>query len=319
MFLAHAEGRSLPIADLFDGEIDDAATVELPFVSLVELCERVAERAEDPFVGLTIADGLPPGSYGIVEYVTAAAASVGDAVQLLVKFQALASELAQTNVARDPAANTVTFEHWIDHPAARDATQLNEFSLGTYYRLGHVRLGFRPQFVAVHFMHDRPDRRAELEAFFDAPVIFGAPRNGLVIDAELLARPMSLADPQLFAILSERAERDLSRMQPASEVAGALTSTYRELLTTTPHRAQAHDAARVLGLSVRSLNRRLAEEGTSFRAIEADVKRALANEYLEDTTQPIERIASVLGFATTSAFIRAYKRWTGRTPSQTRT
>ena len=318
MFLAHAESLALPIGDLVESELDDTATVELPFPSLVELCERVAERAADPFVGLAIADALPPGSYGIVEYVTAAAASVGDAVQLLVKFQALASELAHTNVARDPATNTVTFEHWIDHPAARDATQLNEFSLATYYRLGHVRLGFRPQFVAVHFMHDRPERRAELEEFFDAPIVFGAARNGLVIDAALLERPMSMTDPQLFAILSERAERDLSRVQPASDVAASLASTYRELLATTPHRAQVHDAARVLGLSVRSLNRRLAEEGTSFRAIEADVKRALANEYLEDTTKPIEHIASVLGFANTSAFIRAYKRWTGKTPSQTR-
>jgi AraC-like DNA-binding protein len=318
MFLAHVESLGMPIGDLVEGELDDTATLELPFPALVELCERVAERARDPFVGLSIADALPPGSYGIVEFVVAAAASVGDAVELLVKFQALASELAHTNVEHDPATKTVRFEHWIDHPAARYATQLNEFSLATYYRLGHVRLGFRPQFVAVHFMHEQPERRAELEAFFDAPIVFGAARNGLVIDAELLARPLSLTDPQLFAILSERAERDLSRVSPAPAVAGALAVAYRDLLVRTPHRAQVHDAACVLGLSVRSLNRRLGEEGTSFRAIEADVKRALADEYLEATSRPIDHVASVLGFATTSAFIRAYKRWTGRTPSRAR-
>ena len=319
MFLAHAEARGLPIDDLVAGELDDTATLELPFPALVDLCERVAERADDPYVGLSIADALPPGSYGIVEYVVAASASVRDAVEALVKFQALASELAHTHVAHDPSTNTVTFEHWIDHPAARDATQLNEFSLATYYRLGQVRLGFRPAFVVVHFMHDAPERRSELEDFFAAPIVFGAARNGLVIAAELLTRPLSLTDPQLFAILNERAERDLSRVAPATAtITDSLAVVYRSLLEQTPHRAQVHDAARLLGLSVRSLTRRLGEEGTSFRAIEAEVKRALADEYLAATSKPIEHVATALGFANPSAFIRAYKRWTGMTPSRAR-
>jgi AraC-like DNA-binding protein len=84
------------------------------------------------------------------------------------------------------------------------------------------------------------------------------------------------------------------------------------------HRAQAHDAARALGTSVRSLHRRLAAEGTSFRAVEADVKRALANELLARPGASLDRIAAAVGFATASAFIRAYKRWTGRTPVRAR-
>jgi AraC-like DNA-binding protein len=322
MFVSHADALGLDvgglIADDVDLQLDDAATVELPFPALIALCDRVAELAGDPFAGLTVASALPPGSYGVVEYVVASSATVGDAVQMLAKFSALTSELARTEIVRDPAAGTVSFHHWIDHPLARDAVQINECALATYQRLGHVRLGFRPRFVAIHVMHDRPDRRRELEAHFAAPVVFGAPRNALVVDAALLARPMVQADPGLLEIVTERAERDLSRVNPGGGVAAAMTSAYRALLTSTPHCAQAHDVARELGLSVRSLNRRLAAEGTSFRAIEADVKRALANEHLADTEWPLDRIAAALGFATPSAFIRAYKRWTGNTPSRAR-
>jgi len=321
MFAAHAGSLALDVGELVAGvgaQLDDEATVELPFPALIALCDRVAELAGDPYVGLTIARAIPPGSYGIVEYVCASSATVGEAVQLLAKFSPLTSELARTEVIRDPVAKTVTFQHWIDHPHAPEAVQVAEFVLATYQRLGHVRLGFRPRFRAIHLVHERSERRRELEAHFDAPVVFGAPRNGLVIDAELLARPLLRADPRLLEILTERAERDLSRASAAGDAAAALVRAYRELLTATPHCAQAHDLARTVGLSVRSLNRRLAAEGASFRTVEASVKHALANEYLEDPARPLDRIAAALGFATTSAFIRAYKRWTGRTPNRAR-
>jgi AraC-like DNA-binding protein len=296
-----------PVADIVD---------ELPYPDLVALCEDVALRLGDPYVGLSIASALEPGAYGVFEYVAASAATVGDAVELLVEFQPLASELAQTRVVRD--GDRIAFEHWIDHPSASASPQHNEFTLAAYLRLGWLRLGFRPRFLEVHFMHDRQERRARLEETFQAPIVFGAPRNALVMNAALLARPMVLADPRLFEILRERAEQDLQRMQLLTTVAGSLSAIYRELLVSAPHQANADEAARRMHTSVRSLHRRLAEEGTSFREVESGVKRVLANEYLRDSTQSVDRVAMLLGFANASAFIRAYKRWTGNTPHQSR-
>jgi AraC-like DNA-binding protein len=294
------------------GDVGD----ELPYPELVALCEDVALRVGDPYVGLSIANALEPGAYGVFEYVAAAAATVGDAVQLLVEFQPLASELAQTRVVRE--GERISFEHWIDHPAASASPQHNEFTLAAYQRLGWLRLGFRPRFLEVHFMHDRPERRARLEETFQAPVVLGAARNALVMNAALLTRPMVLADPRLFEILRERAEQDLQRMQVLTTATGSLAAVYRELLLSSPHQANADEAARRMSTSVRSLHRRLVEEGTSFREVEAGVKRVLANEYLRDATQSVDRIATLLGFANASAFIRAYKRWTGNTPHQSR-
>jgi AraC-like DNA-binding protein len=145
------------------------------------------------------------------------------------------------------------------------------------------------------------------------------PRNALVIEKELLATPMGDADPRLFEILTERAERDLARVVPATQLAAQVATTYRRLLIAAPNRAQAADVAEALGTSVRSLNRGLAEEDTSFRVIEADVKRVLANEYLEDRSRSLDDVATALGFASANAFIRAYKRWTGLTPARART
>ena len=319
LFVEHAVRCGVEAQALVDGlgiRLEQEAVVELPFHEVERLAEVLAQRCGRVDFGLDAARNLPRGAYGVVEYMFANAATVGDGLELLLRFQALNSELAHVSSSR--ADGRYTFEHWIDHPAVRHATHTNEFALAAYVVLGERIIGVRPRFRAVRFMHADAGRRALLEQFFDAPVELGAPRNALVFDDSFLATPIATADPKLFDILSERARRDLELVEPHGDVVSELVATYRRLLAERPRQAQALDVATALGLSVRSMHRRLAEAGTSFRAIEARVKHALAREHLADAQLTLTDIAFLLGFADTSAFIRAFRRWCGESPKQVR-
>jgi AraC-like DNA-binding protein len=310
LFVEHARRRGVEAGSRI-------AELELPFEHLVELADELAQATGEPFFGLDAATHLPRGAYGIVEYAVATAATLGQAIDTTLRCHALSSELAR--VATSRAGKLVTFEHWVEHPASARAVHGNEFALATYASIGERAIGHRPRFRAVRFMHHAPPvRRTALERFFDAPVELGAARNALVFDASLLATPIATADPALFGILAAHADRDLALIEPRGELVTEIKATYRRLLVDSPHLAQAHEVARALALSTRSLNRRLAEVGMSFRAIEADVKRGLAVMHLRDGRRSITEIARLVGFTEPSAFIRAFRRWTGKTPTEHR-
>lgn len=319
LFVDHARRCGVePGRPLGRGERErERAGIVLRFEALCELADALARAAGDPYFGISAAAHLPRGAYGIVEYAVASAATVGDALAVGLRCHALSSELARVAIRRD--GERVTFEHWVDHGAAARAVHGNEFALATYLEIGARAIGARPRFHAVRFMHHGSTaRRAALERHFEAPVELGADRNALVLDDELLATPIASADPALFEILTAHAHRDLARASPRHDLAGEIRATYRRMLVDTPHAAQAHDVAHALALSTRSLNRRLAEAGTSFRAIDAQVKRELSLEYLRDGGRPIAEVARLVGFAEPSAFVRAFKRWTGEPPSAVR-
>lgn len=305
-----------PVVAALGIRLEHEATLELPYDAVERLAVRLGNACGIDDLGLDAARGLPRGAYGVVEYMFANTSTVGDGLELLLRFQALNSELARVACTRE--RGLVTFEHWIDHPGARRATHTNEFALAAYVSLGERIIGVRPRFRAVRFMHDGDDRRALLEHFFDAPVELGAPRNALVFDEAFLATPIATADPKLFGILAERAHRDLELVAPAGDLPAEVAATYRRLLTAAPRQTQVLDVARALGTSTRSLHRRLSEAGTTFRAIEAQVKQALATTYLDDPQRTLTEIAFLLGFADTSAFIRAFRRWTGSSPNEVR-
>jgi AraC-like DNA-binding protein len=140
-------------------------------------------------------------------------------------------------------------------------------------------------------------------------VKFGAGQSELVLAAETLGRPSVHADPALVA-------EGLLARERVPEFTRRVRRTLVERLE-----SEAQDLAAVarrLGMSARSLQRRLAEEETSFRQVLDGVRRELARHHLERRATPIEAVAYLTGFSEVSAFTRAVRRWFGRTPARLR-
>ncbi len=161
-----------------------------------------------------------------------------------------------------------------------------------------------------HFRNEVP---AEFRAFFGGDVEFGADGDAISFPAQLATLPLVGRDGYLHGLLRRYAEEALAS---SSRERPTLRSKVEEILPgLLPHgRAVASEVARRLGMSSRTLSRKLGEEGTSFAEILDQLRAALAKRYLDDETLPVSEIAWLLGYREVSSLTHAFKRWTGTTP-----
>jgi AraC-like DNA-binding protein len=145
-------------------------------------------------------------------------------------------------------------------------------------------------------------------------VVFDADRSILIFRSHWLDQPLPTADPYLHLFMQQYV-RDLEL-----DRGEALPDRLRRLLPSLVAKGRATPAvaARSLGLGVRSLNRRLAQAGSSFSTLHEESRYALARQLLRNTTMAAGQIATRLGYANASAFTRAFRRWSGMAPSEWR-
>lgn len=169
--------------------------------------------------------------------------------------------------------------------------------------------------IRVELCFARPDTVAPYRAVAGAPVTFGAARHAIVADAALLDRPLPQADPHTMQVC-ERECRALLARRVGGRFAGRVWELLMRRQNAIPDMTV---AASELHVSTRTLHRRLAMEGTSYRRLLDEARHILALEMLGTAGLSVEQVAVRLGYADATAFIRAFRRWTGGTPGAYRT
>jgi AraC-like DNA-binding protein len=267
----------------------------------------------NPQLALAIARATPVGAFGIVEYVCRAAPTLGDALRRWVRYLNLLDDAVTVGLTVDGDRAYLRVERESEAPAP--ASHELCFALVALQARQLSSKPFRIVAVELTHTHAAPKAVAAYRAWFDAPVVFGAPIAQLVMPAAALEAPLHSADPSLLAILT-RAADELHKQSPAQagiapQVARVLRDVLRE------DEAHVDHVAKRLGMTSRSLQRRLKDEGTTFQLVLNDTRRALAQRYLDERLS-IAEISFLLGFSEPSAFFRAFKRWTGTTPVEAR-
>ncbi len=283
-------------------------------ISPAQFCVAWAEAVRlsgDPRIALRIATATPPGAFGVVEYVCRSAPTLGQALRQWVRYLGLLDDAVLVGLvdAGDNLCVRLLQESEAPAPASHELC----FAL----IVAQARaLGSAPVSVtAVEFTHRCPGNLGAYERWFNAPVRFEADETQLVISQTSLRHSLTSADASLAAILERHAEAlYATRPEPPD-----LRSQVKRVLATAlrTNEAQIDEVARRLGLTPRSLQRRLKDEGASFQSVREDVRRELAGRYLDDNLSFAE-ISFLLGFSEPSAFFRAFKRWTGLTPLESR-
>lgn len=169
--------------------------------------------------------------------------------------------------------------------------------------------------LRVAFSTSAPEELARFEAHFRCPIDFGQPRELLVLPASAMDQPSPRAHPELEQATEEMIVRYLALREKAdilSQVRAALFECLPE------GDVSAERIAAQLHMSARTLRRKLDEEGTSFRTLLAGVRRSLALRYIEDRSLSLTEISYLLGFSEPSSFTRAFRGWTGSSPSEAR-
>jgi len=165
----------------------------------------------------------------------------------------------------------------------------------------------------VHLRHPAPKQTDRHAAFFGCPVVFDSDRDGILIANTALKAPNRLGDSGLARFLDHHLEAELADLGAEPALADqARDAIARALSDGVPKPDQ---IARRLGLSARSLRRKLAAQEVSFQTLVSDTRRDLAEGLLADPRYGLAEIAFLTGFAEQSSFNRAFKRWTGQTPA----
>lgn len=282
-------------------------------ITAAQFCVAWAElvRATTPEIALAIADAMPAGAFGIVEYVCRSAPTVGEALRRWVRYLNLLDDAVVVGLAveGDRACLRVEVESEAPAPAAHELC----FALVAQRMRQLSAIPFR--ISSVEFVHRTAGDPARYRAWFDAPVTFGAPVDQLIVPASALDASLTSSDPGLLAILTRAADELAARAPADASLRAQVARVLRETLRT--DEGHVEHVARRLGMTPRSLQRRLKDEATSFNDVREQVRRELSQRYLADNLS-IAEISFLLGFSEPSAFFRAFKRWTGTTPVEAR-
>jgi AraC-like DNA-binding protein len=193
-----------------------------------------------------------------------------------------------------------------------------EFTLGKI--VAELRRAFGPQMtagpIAVHFAHAAPSYCAEYAGVFAAPVEFGRGQNALIFERSALETPIPTADPILNRLLGRQAYA-LLRAQPKRR---SFLDRVRAVAEEELPRNSADQAcvARRLAMSSATLRRRLEAHGSRYSAVVDEIRRELAAKHLTESKLGVDEISLRTGFAQTTAFYRAFRRWFGCTPAEYR-
>lgn len=309
-----AEARGFETRDLLTAAGVSRATVEdpdarIPGPTVLALWSALRERTGDPALQLAAPTSLPIGAYRVVEYLIDASATVGAGVNRFARYFGLIAD------AMDLAIEEQGEERRL-RVALADGGAVPALYVDYVFAafVGRVRMRIRPDLrvLRVDVRHPEPPDPAPYTACFRAPVHFGAAADRLCFDLAEWNAPMEHADEALARLLEEHACM-LAARAPApldafvAEVRSALTAAL-------PEDAQAAAVARRLNVSVRTLQRRLVDAGTTFRDVADDARRGLAEAYLADPRVSIAEVAFLLGFSDQTSFNRAFRRWSGATP-----
>ncbi len=169
---------------------------------------------------------------------------------------------------------------------------------------------FRPG--EIHFKHAAPDGHGEHERHFGCPVFFGSGMDALLVPNDAMSAPNRLGDPAIAEFFDTHLDSELAGMGECDDLEHRVRSCVSSHLSEGVPTVST--IARSLGMSGRTLQRRLSEKGSTFQVLVDESRRQLAQKLLKETDYPLMEIAFLTGFSEQSAFTRAFRRWAGQTP-----
>jgi AraC-like DNA-binding protein len=281
----------------------------------IAFLDTAAEALNDDFLGVNLAEEFDCRDLGMLYYVMASSDTLGDALKRASRYSQIITNEAivlQYREAREPTLRLT----YSGIPRHADRQQI-EFCIVAMVRVSRLLSGrlFLPKHVSM--IHVRSKGISKFAHLLGKDIDFGSDADEIVYLDGSAEWALVNADPRLNKILLKVCEESLSGRK--SKTGGLRITVENAIAPLLPHgQAHADVVAKKLGMSERTLKRRLAEDGVTFVEVLQQLKASLANRYLEDGSMPISRIAWLLGFEEASSFTHACRRWTGKSPRELR-
>jgi AraC-like DNA-binding protein len=299
-------------AGLTRQQIDDPG-VRLEVKNQIKFLELVATAVKDDFLGFHLALKVDLRQMGLLYYAQASSDTLEEALQRAARYSSIVNEGLALSFHGGGDLG-INFEY-VGVARHSDRHQI-EFSMVTLVRICRQLTKRHLPASRVSLTHRRSEDTSEFRTFFGCGVTFGAPVDR-VIFSKAREMPLVDTDPYLNELLIKYCDQAIADRSTKRSSFGLSVENAIALLL--PHgKAHASEIARKLGVSRRTLARRLASEGLTFAGIVQSLKSDLAKRHLTDQTLSVSEIAWLLGYQDVSAFTHAFKRWTGRAPTALR-
>ena len=285
----------------------------VPVARLIALWQVLAKSTLDPAFGLRFGAVVRVRDFGLVGYAMFYSATLDDALRRLMRFSRI---LTESVAFRLDAARERRIVVQPDRVLGVGTRPEIDYRLAAVLAVCREVTGVDVAPEDVTFPYAQPPSTLEHRRWFRCPLRFGQRRASIALDARDMALPIARRDDTLAGYLSEHAEEILRTMTTGSSIAERVRAAIWSRLS--EGRPSLAEVANAVGLSPRTLQRRLADEGTSVHAELDHLREAMAMATLRDRAIPIDEVAFLLGYAEPSTFYRSFKRWTGKTPQEYR-
>ena len=279
--------------------------------------EVVATRAMalsgEPWLGWELGASMTLSSHGFLGYAAMSSATLGEALELAVKYFRTRSTLVQLETFTDGDMAVMQINELL---ALGDLAPLIMESLfSSFHFMGEKLVPGLDVIGELRFSYPEPDYFARMRPVMPVPVYFDCAYNQMRFPVERMQYPLQFADPRLARMAADQCEKEMASIKLPPPLLGQVR---RIILGGGGRFPGVEEVAGELHMSSRTLKRKLQQLGTSYQEVLDGLRKGLAVEYLTQSEKTVDEIAMTLGYSDASNFARAFRRWTARSPSDYR-
>jgi AraC-like DNA-binding protein len=306
---AGCDGAALLAEAGFDLKDLDGPDSRCPLVNTGHLWRIAVAATGDPAFGIKVANHYKHTTFHALGYGTSASSTLKEAFERVQRYCHVVSDAVDYQFFRRG-----TEYHFIIEPAFEISVQAIDALVSSYLRMCRSMIGSHYSPLSIELRRARPAITDDYERLWRAPLRFGAEQNRLIFDSDSIERLLDTGNPELARQSDAISSRYLARIERFNIVARVREALTQRLKDREPSQ---EEVAEILNVSARTLQRKLGDSGTTFKEILDETRHALALAYLS-APHSVSEITYLLGFSCTSSFTRAFRRWTGLSPSDWR-
>lgn len=283
-----------------------------------DICRCVQRVIDDPCAGLNAVHFWHPATFGVLGYAMLSSSTLRESLERMVRYQQVVAEESQVTLTE--TAKGLVLQQNYQRYQTGEFSMVVDAGLSIWLHICRFNFGDVLDPVEVNLIRPKPGCAGRYYAFYRCPVNFSQQNNNLILPLEAIDKLLPSANQKIAQMHDHVLQNYLAQQHRSDLTSRVRESIIRHLPSGDDNKSGANkdQVAKDLLMSTRTLHRRLHEEENNFVDILNETRRDLALQYIQDDSLPLQEITYLLGFSEAANFTRAFKRWTGKTPSKFR-
>ncbi len=286
---------------------DPNARVSKP--ALQAVWASAAKLIDDPCFGLRAAEFLHPSQLGALGYAWLASTSLRTALKRLSRYVHIIADNLEVDLEEGDGITAITVR---ESEVTRRMVWASDASLAILITLCRMNYGVALNPVSTELQHTGPEDPGPYFELFKCPINFNCDADRIMLRTDAVDKKLPSSNPQLAQLSDQVMIQTLAHLSKDKIVPRVKAIIIDHLPSGNVHEEK---VAKSLNMSSRALQRKLQEKGTTFKDVLTETRRELAEKYIRNHQLSLTEISFMLGFAEVGSFSRAFKRWTGESPS----